>query len=320
MSTLIGSELSRFAQDVATGFSAAGNKKIAPRYFYDDLGSSLFEAITLLPEYGLTRADERLLREHADEIARKVGRLRIVAELGSGSGKKTLPILGSILQKNPQLVYRPIDVSAAALAACEREIGSLCEVKPVCNDWLQGLAEVAREREEDLPLLLLFLGSSIGNLDRELIPDFFRDLRSHLRPGDFFLLGADLVKDIDIMIAAYDDPTGVTAAFNLNVLGRMNRELQADFDLRAFAHEVRWNSEKRRIEMHLLSCRDQNVFVGTLDTGYHFDAGETIWTESSHKFTGEELNQFARWSGFAPIITWVDKEWPFAEALWRVTG
>ena len=319
MSTLIASEPSRFAQDVAAGFSAIGNKKIAPRYFYDDLGSILFEAITLLPEYGLTRADERLLRVHAGDIAREVDRLRIVAELGSGSGKKTLPILSSLLGKNSQLSYCPIDVSAAALAACEREIGSLCEVKPVCSDWVQGVAEIASEREKNLPLLLLFLGSSIGNLDREGIPHFLRDLRSHLLPGDFFLLGADLVKDIDIMITAYDDPTGVTAAFNLNVLSRMNRELQADFDLRAFVHEVRWNSEERRIEMHLLSCRDQDVFIGALEASYHFDAGETIWTESSHKFTLEELSQFAQQSGFASVATWVDKEWAFAETLWQVT-
>jgi L-histidine N-alpha-methyltransferase len=320
MSALIGSELSQFAQDVAAGFGAVGNKKIAPRSFYDDLGSTLFEAITLLPEYGLTRADERLLRMHAGDLAHKTGRLRTVAELGSGSGKKTLPILSAILHNNPQLVYRPIDVSAAALAACEREIGGSCEVKPVCHDWLEGMAEIARERDRQHPLLLLFLGSSIGNLDRELIPDFFRDLRSYLLPGDFFLVGADLVKDIDMMIAAYDDPTGVTAAFNLNVLGRMNRELQANFDLRAFAHEVRWNSEERRIEMHLLSCRDQDVFVGALDARYHFDAGETIWTESSHKFTEEELNQFAQQGGFSTVATWVDGEWPFAETLWQVTG
>ena len=320
MSVLVRSELSQFAQDVAAGFSVPGSKRIAPRYFYDDLGSALFEAITLLPEYGLTRADERLLQAHAGDIARKIGRLRTVAELGSGSGKKTLPILSALLQANPRLTYCPIDVSAAALAACEREIGGLCEVKPVCNDWLQGLAEIAKEREEGAPLLLLFLGSSIGNLDREGLPSFFRDLRSYLQPGDFFLLGADLVKDIDTMIAAYDDPTGVTAAFNLNVLGRMNRELQADFDLRAFAHEVRWNSGERRIEMHLLSCRNQDVFMGALDAGYHFDAGETIWTESSHKFTEEEINQFAQRSGFATMSTWVDENWPFAEALWQVAG
>lgn len=320
MSVLIESELSQFAQDVAAGFSIAGNKRVAPRYFYDDLGSTLFEAITLLPEYGLTRADEQLLRAHASDIAQKVGKVRTIAELGSGSGKKTLPIVSAILQNNSQLTYRPIDVSMAALAACEREMGGLCAVNPVCNDWLEGLAEIARERSGDHPLLLLFLGSSIGNLDRKLIPDFCRNLRSYLAPGDFFLLGADLVKDINTMIAAYDDPTGVTAAFNLNVLGRMNRELRADFDLRTFAHEVRWNSEERRIEMHLLSCRSQDVFIGALDAKYHFDAGETIWTESSHKFTEEELNQLAQESGFATVATWIDEEWPFAEALWQVNG
>ncbi|MBV8710061.1 MAG: L-histidine N(alpha)-methyltransferase [Acidobacteriaceae bacterium] len=319
MSTLIGSELSQFALDVAAGFSTAGGKRIAPRYFYDDLGSALFEAITLLPEYGLTRADERLLRIHADEIAQGAGKLGTVAELGSGNGKKTLPILRAVLQMNPQITYQPIDVSAAALAVCEREIGSLCEMKPVLNDWMQGMSEIGRKREENLPLLLLFFGSSVGNLDRTEIPDFFRDLRSHLRPGDFFLLGADLVKDIDTMIAAYDDPTGVTAAFNFNVLGRMNRELQANFDLRAFAHEVRWNSEARRIEMHLLSCRDQDVFIGALDRAYHLEPGETIWTESSHKFSEEELREYARLSGFTSVATWVDEEWPFAEALWRAT-
>ena len=202
MPTLIRSELSQFALDVAAGFSAAGTKKIAPRYFYDDLGSALFEAITLLPEYGLTRADERLLRLHAGDIARTVGGLGVVAELGSGSGKKTLPILRSLQEQNRQMMYRPIDVSAAALDACEREIGSLCEVKSVCGDWMQGLAEIARERESESPLLLLFLGSSVGNLERSLIPGFFRELRSHLLPGDFLLLGADRVKDINTTIAA----------------------------------------------------------------------------------------------------------------------
>lgn len=320
MSTLIGSELSQFALDVAEGFSEKGNKRIAPRYFYDDLGSSLFEAITLLPEYGLTRADERLLQVHAKDIALATGRLAIVAELGSGSGKKTLPILRAVQQQSTNILYRPIDVSTAALAACEREIGSLCAVKPILNDWMQGLSEIGRNRQADQLLLLMFLGSSIGNLDRESIAGFLQHIRSHLQPGDFFLLGADLVKDVDTMITAYDDPTGVTAAFNLNVLGRMNRELQANFDLRAFAHEVRWNNEERRIEMHLLSCRDQDVFIGALDTTYRLEAGETIWTESSHKFTTEELNEFAQSGGFNPVAAWVDEAWPFAECLWQVAG
>lgn len=310
-------QLSQFAIDVAEGLSSASQKKIAPRYFYDDLGSSLFEAITLLPEYGLTRADERLLRRYANQIAAKTGRLSIVGELGSGSGKKTRHVLEPLIWENDALVYRPIDLSCAALDACERELAEVCEIKRVCGDWIEGLGQVARARRDDDPLLLLFLGSSIGNLDRECIVEFLRRLRAHLRRGDFFLLGADLVKDIDTMLVAYDDPAGVTAAFNLNVLGRVNRELEADFDLRSFAHEVRWNDAERRIEMHLLSCRDQTAYVGALERMFHFRAGETIWTESSHKFTEEELADYARSSGFQPLATWTDREWPFAETLWK---
>jgi uncharacterized SAM-dependent methyltransferase len=165
--------------------------------------------------------------------------------------------------------------------------------------------------------MLLFLGSSIGNVERSEISDFFHRIRQGLRPGDLFLLGADLAKDIETMITAYDDPTGVTAAFNLNMLGRMNRELGADFDLRAFAHEARWNAEKRRIEMHLLCCRDQLVHVRALGESYRIRAGETIWTESSHKFTADELHAYAAQSGFAEMATWVDRDWSFAETLWH---
>lgn len=317
MSAAVKSQLSQFALDVAEGLSGPGQKKIPPRYFYDDLGSSLFEAITLLPEYGLTRADERLLCRYAGQIATKTGPLSIVAELGSGSGKKTRRILDALLQENNTLIYRPIDVSCAALETCQRELGDVCEIKSVCGDWMEGLEQIARERKPEDRLLLLFLGSSIGNLERACIVDFLRSFQVYLRPGDFFLLGADLVNDVDAVLAAYDDPTGVTAAFNLNVLGRINRELDADFDLRSFMHEVRWNHQERRIEMHLLSSRNQSVRVGALDTIFHFRAGETIWTESSHKFTEEELMDYARSSGFQPLATWTDREWPFAETLWR---
>jgi L-histidine Nalpha-methyltransferase len=318
MSAAVKSQLSQFALDVAEGLSGTGQKKIPPRYFYDDLGSSLFEAITLLPEYGLTRADERVLCRYAGQIAGRTGSLSIVAELGSGNGKKTKRILNALLQENNTLVYRPIDVSCSALDACQRELGDVCEIKSVCDDWMEGLEQIARDRKREDRLLLLFLGSSIGNLERGSIVEFLHNLKLHLRPGDFFLLGADLVNDIDAVLAAYDDPTGVTAAFNLNVLGRMNRELAADFDLRSFTHEVRWNYQERRIEMYLLSCRDQTVRIGALDRMFHFRAGETIWTESSHKFSEDELTYYARLSGFEPLATWTDREWPFAETLWRV--
>lgn len=309
-----------FGQSVLEGLSRQrGGKRLASRYFYDDLGSALFEAITLLPEYGLTRADERLLFAHASDIAEIAGKLGAVAELGSGSGKKSLHIIRATEKLNRQLVYSPIDVSNAALSVCEKEIGGLCEVEPICLDWIEGLQHINRNRRFTEPMLLLFLGSSIGNMERSLLPEFVESIRRQLHPGDYFLLGADLVKDIDHMLAAYDDPIGVTAAFNLNLLGRINRELDADVDISGFAHEVRWDAAERRIEMHLLACRDQKVTCRALDTTFTFEAGETIWTESSHKFTEEELTLLAENTGFLPMAAWVDSEWPFAEVLWRVS-
>lgn len=319
MSASVSSRPSSLALDVAAGLSSAGQKNVSAHYFYDDLGSALFEAITLLPEYGLTRADERLLRRHAVHIASETGFVSRVVELGSGNGKKTRHVLEALLRATHDLVYCPIDVSAAALDACERELSHLCTIRRISADWIEGLAEVARTRKDGSPLLLLFLGSSIGNVDRDCIVEFLNDVRFHLRAGDFFLLGADLVKDVNTMLAAYDDVTGVTAAFNLNLLGRLNRELETDFDLRSFTHEVRWDEQHRRIEMHLLSCRDQIVHAPALDLTFTFRAGETIWTESSHKFTESELNSYARSSGFEPVAAWTDREWPFVETLWRAS-
>lgn len=317
MSASIAPALSRFAQDVTEGLSEEGQKRLSPRYFYDDLGSALFEAITLLPEYGLTRADEHLLSRHADEIVSEVGSVALIAELGSGSGRKTRQILRAFQSGTENLVYRPIDVSNSALSICKRELDSFAECRPVHAEWLDGLAAISAERTGALPLLLLFLGSSIGNLNHNEMLDFLRSLRTHLRPGDFLLLGADLVKNVDAMLAAYDDPTGVTSAFNLNLLGRINRELGGNFDLRSFTHEIRWDSDQRRIEMHLISRRDQDVFISALGATFTFREGETIWTESSHKFTEVELDGFALSTGFVPVDMWVDSTWPFAEALWR---
>jgi L-histidine Nalpha-methyltransferase len=318
MSLSVKLQLSEFAMDAAEGLSRAAQKKLSPRYLYDEIGSMLFEAITLLPEYGLTRADERLLRRCAPGLRSVTGPMRLVAELGSGTGNKTLHVLRAVASERDMLVYRPIDVSASALSVCERQLGDIAEVRPVHADWLEGLEGVARERSPDTPLLLLFLGSSIGNLERSDITAFLERVRMQLRPGDFFLIGADLVKDVDEMVAAYDDSIGVTAAFNLNLLSRMNRELGANFDARAFAHEVRWIAKDRRIEMHLVSRRAQRVFISCLESAFDFEEGETIWTESSHKFTEIELERFAHASGFQPVKTWIDSHWPFAEALWMV--
>jgi L-histidine N-alpha-methyltransferase len=318
MSASVKLQLSEFALDVAEGLSNKPQKKLSPRYLYDDVGSVLFEAITLLPEYGLTRADERVLRRCAPSISLITGPMRLVAELGSGSGNKTPHVLRAVMAPRDVLTYRPIDVSASALLACEKQLGAIADVCSVHADWLEGLETVARERQRNTPLLLLFLGSSIGNLEREDIAAFLERIRAQLQPGDFFLVGADLVKDVDEMIAAYDDSIGVTAAFNLNLLSRMNRELGANFDARAFGHEVRWSEENRRIEMHLAARRRQRVFISSLESAFDFEEGETIWTESSHKFTEAELERYANASGFQPVRTWVDSHWRFAETLWRV--
>ncbi len=321
MSALAVPQLTKFALDVAEGLASPGRKQLSPHYFYDELGSTLFEAITLLPEYGVTRADERLLQAHSSDVAHLTKGVDLVAELGSGSGRKTKHVLAAMaaerhLTYSPP-TYSPIDVSQAALTACANQLSNLATVKPICADWLDGLEDLAATRTGSSPMLLLFLGSSIGNLQRDAISAFLKEIRSYLRPGDFFLLGVDLVKDIETMLSAYDDATGVTAAFNLNLLARVNRELGADFDLRSFAHEVRWNSEDRCVEMHLLSCRNQTVYIQALKREFSFVSGETIWTESSHKFTEQELGAYAGSSGFSPIRTWVDREWPFAETLWR---
>ena len=307
--------LGEFASDVRAGLSRP-QKELHSKYLYDELGSALFEAITHLPEYALTRADERLLRAHADEIAALTPPAVDVIELGSGMGRKTRPILSALRRSDPALRYFPIDVSAEALARCERELAGIAEVHPCQGLYLDGLASAISERQPGRALLLLFLGSTIGNFERPCALEFLRDLRRCLEPGDALLVGADLVKERDRMLAAYDDPTGVTAAFNLNLLGRINRELGGNFELRAFEHQARWNERENRIEMHLVSRDDQTAFIAACDFQVRLQAGETIWTESSHKFQAEEMFDMAAQCGFRVGAQWVDRKWPFVESLW----
>ena len=311
----IDDRLGEFASDVCAGLSKP-QKELHSKYLYDQLGSALFEAITHLPEYALTRADEGLLQAHAEEIASLVPSPVDVIELGSGSGRKTRPILSALRPFNPGLRYFPIDVSAEALARCERELDDVAEVHPRRQLYLDGMASATSERRPGQSLLLLFLGSTIGNFERPCAIEFLRDLRRCLDTGDALLVGADLVKERDRMLAAYDDPTGVTAAFNLNLLGRINRELGGNFVLRAFEHQARWNERERRIEMHLRSRVDQTVFISACGLQVRFRAGESIWTESSHKFELDEMFDMAEKSGFQVDVQWVDRDWPFVENLW----
>lgn len=304
-----------FAASVRAGLRKP-QKELHSKFLYDELGSALFEAITYLPEYGLTRADERLLRDHAGDIGDMISSVGAVVELGSGTGRKTRPILAALACGRDLMPYFPIDVSSKALTRCERELSDIAEVHPLQQSYLDGMATAIGARRTDEPILVLFLGSTIGNFERPCALEFLRDIRSALRSGDSLLLGADLVKEPARMLAAYDDPTGITAAFNLNLLGRLNRELDGDFDLRRFQHQARWNHRERRIEMHLLSLVNQTASLPGCGTTVPFRAGETIWTESSHKFFREEMFTLAEDSGFGVQAQWVDREWPFVESLW----
>jgi L-histidine N-alpha-methyltransferase len=307
-----------FASEVRRDLSKTPQRELHSKYLYDAIGSALFEVITLLPEYGLTRADERLLMTHAADIIGCLPSPPIVAELGSGSGRKTRWILEA-LAKRAYVLYYPIDVSAAALRACRNELGTIDSVHIVemAGTYVDGLREVTRRRSEE-PMLALFLGSTIGNFERGPAEQFLREIRALLRPGDALLLGTDLVKPIPQLLAAYDDPTGVTAAFNLNLLARINRELGADFDLRKFRHEARYDETEQRVEMHLRSEAAQTVHIPAANFEFTLQPGETLWTESSHKFQLSGIRDLARKTGYRCVHQWVDRDWPFAESLFSV--
>ena len=308
-----------FARDVALGLGKSGQKELPSKYLYDELGSILFDAITVLPEYGLTRADSRLLERHSAEIAKALPGPVSVAELGSGTGSKTRHVLQAFAGRHP-LKYHPIDISPTALEKCHAALDGIpgVEIEPMHATYLHGLETAASRRSAHESLLVLFLGSTIGNFDFDPARRFMRDVRSILRHGDALLLGVDLVKPLPRMLAAYDDSLRVTAAFNLNLLARINRELGGDFSVRQFEHEARYNEEESRIEMHLRSRVAQTVRIAAIDRTIRFDRGETIWTESSYKFRRSEIADLAVQTGFTVRAEWVDKEWPFAETLLRV--
>src|ERR1700676_245534 len=305
-----------FAADVRTGLTKPGQKELPSKYLYDDVGSALFEVICHLPEYGLTRADERLLQRHSYDIVERLARPIAVAELGSGSGRKTRQILEGLSRR--QLTrYYPIEISRAALLMCERELSDIDSVSILGfeREYLDGLLEVAAQRSTGQHLLVLFLGSTIGNFDRPAGLQFLAEVRRILIPGDSLLLGTDLLKSSSQLIAAYDDELGVTAAFNLNLLARINRELDADFDVGEFEHEARINHQNRSVEMHLRSMRRQTVNINGAELSVEFLEGETIWTESSHKYSLQEVRDMAVGTGFRCEAQWVDDQWPFAENL-----
>jgi L-histidine Nalpha-methyltransferase len=303
-----------FAREVRAGLTRFGQKTLPCRYFYDDIGSALFEAITRLPEYGLSKADARILESCAGQLVEALPGNLVVAELGSGTGAKTRLVLEE-LGRRQTVVYYPIDVSQQSLAQCAQELAAFGTVCPLPMSYLVGMRAVAGRRAPGQTLLVLFLGSTIGNFEPAAAIDFLYAIRMCLEPGDALLLGTDLVKQERLMLAAYDDPAGVTAAFNLNLLGRINRELGADFDLRQFEHHVRYAKEAQRIEMHLRSKLEQTVSIRGADLIPDFAPGETILTEVCHKFHPEQICEMARAAGYHVEAQWTDQAWPFAESL-----
>ncbi|HEU4385238.1 MAG TPA: L-histidine N(alpha)-methyltransferase [Anaeromyxobacteraceae bacterium] len=291
-------------------------RTLPPALLYDDLGSALFEAITCLPEYELTRADLRLLAAHAGEAAEALGDLFEVLELGPGGGRKAAVLLAAVLRRQAKVRFVAVDVSPAALAECRRTLEPLgqVEVALVRGAYLPGL-RAATAAPAPGRRLALFLGSNLSNFDRREARAFLGDVRAYLSPEDGFLLATDLDKEPERLLPAYDDALGVTAAFNRNLLVRLNRDFGADFDLAAFAHEVRWSAAERRIEMHLRATRPCAVRVERLGLELRFAESETLWTESSHRFGLAELRGWAEAAGFRCERQWVDRSWPFAHSL-----
>jgi dimethylhistidine N-methyltransferase len=309
----------QLARAVRTGLGSRP-KMLPPWLFYDQAGSELFEQITELPEYYLTRTERAILERRAGEmiaLAAGDGRLRFT-ELGAGSAEKTRVLMRAALARQNGLVFEAVDVSATALLAArariEREIPGV-KVRLLEMDYTNGFELDACEEGERR--LVLYIGSSIGNFEQEEAARILRRVRKQLDEGDGLLLGVDLVKDEAALLAAYDDAAGVTAAFNKNVLVRINRELGADFDLARFNHRAVWNATMSRMEMHLESCAGQRVRFAALDWEVEFSAGETIHTENSYKYRPGDAEAMLAEAGFACAGTWTDQRGWFEGCLGR---
>jgi len=296
-------------------------KQLPSRYLYDALGSSLFDAICQLPWYPVTRSETRMLLAHRREIFAAASPVSRVIELGCGSGEKLARLIEGRPSSRRGLELHLVDVSPLALALSVRALGSLEDVTVTAHEsaYEAGLAEVRDGPQTSGNALVLFLGSNIGNFDPPGAQEFLREIRSTLLRGDFLLLGVDLVKPEQALLEAYDDPLGVTAAFNRNLLVRINRELGGNFNLDAFAHRALWNAAESRVEMHLVSLERQTVSVEASQLEITIEKGESIWTESSYKYAPENIVSVADRAGFSCVSQWIDRDDPFALTLFEAS-
>lgn len=297
--------LPAFATEVAEGLLNCP-KTLPCKLFYDSAGSILFEEITRLPEYYLTRTELEILRASATEIADAAGSGVTVVELGSGTAVKTCTLLHGISRRQMRVPYFPVDISPAALNVARQRVEEQCaqvSVHPVIADFAEGFAFLRRIPGRKL---VLYLGSSIGNFVPETAVEMLSQIRQQLTPGDSLLLGTDLVKDESILVPAYDDAQDITAQFNKNILRRLNRELGADFDLEFFRHIAIWNPEQSRMEIYLESLRPQIVNLKLLSLRVRFSPGERIHTENSYKYTLPMVQDLLQAAGFKLAQTWFD--------------
>jgi L-histidine Nalpha-methyltransferase len=303
-----------FASAVLDGLCAP-RKSLPARFFYDTEGSELFERITRLPEYYLTRTEESILEAHASDIVRRAGNGITLMEFGSGSSCKTRVLIEAALARQGALHYVPIDISADFLGQTARRL--LNEYRGLSITALAGeYSDAIRALpESEGPRLILFLGSNIGNFEHEEAIEFLSRIRQRMRDDDRMLLGLDLVKDPHVIEAAYNDAQGVTAAFNKNILARINRELGGRFDLETFRHQAPFLEDEARVEMRLISTVDQRVRVAAVEEIIHFDAGEFIHTESSHKYTFDSFGALAAQAGLRIAETWTDERRWFAQVM-----
>lgn len=301
-----------FADDVRAGLSAT-NKSLPSKYFYDDLGSALFDAITRLPEYYPTRAETEILAQWGWEMVRALGETVEFLELGSGSAVKTRLLIEEALRVQRTLKYSPIDISIDALRGSAASLVNAypdLRVRAYAGDYFQVLKSGALTFEHRV--LAMLMGSNIGNYEPAQALELLRMIASPLRPGDGLLLGTDMKKDRATLELAYNDPTGVTAAFDKNVLGRINRELGGTFDLNDFRHVAVYDEERGVVESFLEAQRAHHVDVRSLGVAVRFVTGERIHTESSYKFAAADIAALARVAGFRVAKAWHDSQKRFA--------
>ena len=304
-----------FVKDVEKGL-ADKQKHISPKFFYDKKGSKLFEEICDQPEYYLNRSESLILKRSVDEIMDKLGEKQIsIIELGNGNSLKTRILLKPFLANLRKVCYFPIDVSLKMLKKSIKDLSKEyvnLEIFGICSDYVSGLMKINNfmKMKNNIPKnkLIIFLGSSIGNFDPKEAKKFLYSLKRYIRQEDALLIGIDLEKDKRILDKAYNDKKCLTAKFNLNILARINRELDGEFKLSSFEHKSFYNIHEHRIEMHLESKLDQEVRVGAIKKTFHFKKGETIHTENSYKYSQNNLNELVKNAGLEMIQSFTDRK------------